>query len=113
MKQYLTGFITAVCLTASVFMFLGAGHTHDATEIEYSSYQYGGYGTLQSKLNEIDDKMTRGLAKKIYIAGKKANKNSKAVIDDILKDNSLGNRKNLEIENTLKFVNCQIFNIFH
>ena len=56
MKQYLTGFITAVCLTASVFMFLGAGHTHDATEIEYSSYQRAGYGTLQSKLNEIDDK---------------------------------------------------------
>ena len=56
MKQYFTGFFTAFCLTVSVFLFLGAAHTHDATEIEYSSSQYGGYGTVQKKLKEIDDK---------------------------------------------------------
>ena len=37
-------------------------------------------------LNQIDDKMTRGMCKKIYIFGKKANKNSKEVIADILKE---------------------------
>lgn len=31
-------------------------HTHSAEDIDYKSYAYGGYGTLQSKLNEIDDK---------------------------------------------------------
>jgi len=31
-------------------------HTHSAKEITYSSFQYGGYGSLQSKINEIDEK---------------------------------------------------------
>ena len=26
------------------------GHTHDATEIEYQSFSYGGYGSLQKGL---------------------------------------------------------------
>ena len=30
-------------------------HEHSAGEIKYNSFEYGGYGTLQSKLNEIDD----------------------------------------------------------
>ena len=35
-------------------------------------------------LNDIEDKMIRGSAKKIYMAGKRANKNSDDVIKDIL-----------------------------
>ena len=38
------------------------------------------------KLNDLEDKMIRGSAKKIYMAGKRANKNSKDVIEDILKE---------------------------
>ena len=37
-------------------------------------------------LNDIEDKMTRGSAKKIYMAGKRANKSSSEVIDDILNE---------------------------
>ena len=41
MKRYTIGLITGILLTASAFMFMGAttnqNHTHDATEIEYSS----------------------------------------------------------------------------
>ena len=34
-------------------------------------------------LNGIDDRMARGMAKKIYTAGKRANKTSKEVVDEI------------------------------
>ncbi len=37
-------------------------------------------------LNDIEDKMTRGSAKKIYMAGKRAKKSSSEVIDDILNE---------------------------
>ena len=37
-------------------------------------------------LNDIDDKMVRGSAKKIYMAGKRANKNSKEVLEDIMNE---------------------------
>ena len=37
-------------------------------------------------LNGIEDKMIRGSAKKIYMAGKRANKNSSEVVDDILNE---------------------------
>jgi len=37
-------------------------------------------------LNDIEDKMIRGSAKKIYMAGKRGDKNSKQVIDDILNE---------------------------
>ena len=59
MKRYSIGLITGVLFTASAFMFIGArsNHTHDATEIEYKSFQYGGYGTLQKKIKEIDSKV--------------------------------------------------------
>ena len=35
------------------------------------------------KLNDIDDKMIRGIAKKVYMSGKRADKKSEDVIDDI------------------------------
>ena len=35
-------------------------------------------------LNDLEDKVIRGSAKKIYMAGKRANKNSEEVIEDIL-----------------------------
>jgi hypothetical protein len=58
MKRYTTGLITGILLTASAFMFIGAAtnqnHTHDATEITFSSSSYGGYGTLQKKIRDID-----------------------------------------------------------
>ena len=31
-------------------------HTHSAKNITYKSFEYGGYGSLQSKIKEIDDK---------------------------------------------------------
>ena len=31
-------------------------HEHSAKDIGYQSFEYGGYGTLQLKLSEIDDK---------------------------------------------------------
>ena len=37
-------------------------------------------------LNGIEDKMIRGSAKKIYMAGKRANKSSSEVVDDILNE---------------------------
>ena len=37
-------------------------------------------------LNDIDDKMIRGSAKKIYMAGKRGNKTSQEVVDDILNE---------------------------
>ena len=37
-------------------------------------------------LNDIEDIMTRGSAKKIFMAGKRANKSSSEVIDDILNE---------------------------
>ena len=37
-------------------------------------------------LNELDDKMTRGSAKKIYMAGKRGDKNSREVIEDIMNE---------------------------
>tara|TARA_B100001142_G_C14032966_1_gene538869 strand:- start:477 stop:698 length:222 start_codon:yes stop_codon:yes gene_type:complete len=58
MKRYIIGLITGILLTASTFMFIGAttnqDHTHDATEIKYSSYTYGGYGSLQKKIKSLD-----------------------------------------------------------
>ena len=60
MKRYTIGLITGILLTASAFMFMGAttnqNHTHDATEIEYSSYDYGDYGSLQKKIKDLDEK---------------------------------------------------------
>ena len=44
----------------------------------------GGTGLFDLKLlNDIEDKMIRGLSKKVYIQGKKAEKTSSQVIDDI------------------------------
>ena len=56
MKRYTIGLITGVLFTASALMFIGAksNHTHDATEIEYNSFQYGGYGTLQKKIKDLE-----------------------------------------------------------
>jgi len=58
MKRYTIGLITGVLLTVSAMMFMGAAtnqnHTHDATEIEYSSYNYGDYGSLQKKIRDLD-----------------------------------------------------------
>ena len=52
-------------------------------------------------LNEIDDKMTRGLAKKIYIAGKKADKTSKEVVVDILGELEKNDKITDDIKNLL------------
>ena len=52
-------------------------------------------------LNEIDDKMTRGLAKKIYIAGKKADKTSKEVVVDILGELEKNDKMTDDIKNLL------------
>ena len=52
-------------------------------------------------LNEIDDKMTRGLAKKIYIAGKKADKTSKEVAVDILGELEKNDKMTDDIKNLL------------
>ena len=52
-------------------------------------------------LNQIEDKMTRGLAKKVYIAGKKANKNSKEVIGEILNELESNDKMNDDIQNLL------------
>ena len=56
MNRYSIGLITGVLFTASAFMFIGArsNHTHDATEIEYKSFQYGGYGSLQKKIKDLE-----------------------------------------------------------
>ena len=32
-------------------------HTHDADEINYSEYSYGGWGTLQKKIEDMDDEI--------------------------------------------------------
>ena len=52
-------------------------------------------------LNEIDDKMTRGLAKKIYIAGKKADKTSKEVVVNILNELEKNDKINESIRNLI------------
>lgn len=32
-------------------------HTHDATEIEYQSFSYGGYGSLQKEIKDLESKI--------------------------------------------------------
>ena len=53
------------------------------------------------KLNDIDDKMIRGIAKKVFMAGKRSGRSTKEVISDIkVAVNDLG-KMNEEIEKLL------------
>ena len=54
------------------------------------------------ELNAIEDKMVRGLAKKIYIMGKKENKNSNDVILNIVKELKDNNKMDESLESMLK-----------
>jgi hypothetical protein len=58
MNDYTKGILTGASLILCFFMFVGArvqgNHEHDTTEINYNSYTYGGYGSLQAKINELD-----------------------------------------------------------
>ena len=61
MQKYIIGLITGIFFTASFFMLVAAksmvDHTHDADEINYSEYSYGGWGTLQKKIEDMDDEI--------------------------------------------------------
>ena len=53
------------------------------------------------KLNDIEDKMIRGIAKKVYMAGKRSSKSSKEVISDIKNAINDSGKMNEEIEKLL------------
>ena len=53
-------------------------------------------------LNDIDDKMARGSAKKVYMAGKRGEKSSSDVLSDIREELNKTDMMNDEIENLLK-----------
>ena len=53
-------------------------------------------------LNDIDDKMARGSAKKVYMAGKRGEKSSSDVLSDIREELNKTDKMNDEIENLLK-----------
>ena len=61
MQKYIIGLITGIFFTASFFILVAAksmvDHTHDADEINYSEYSYGGWGTLQKKIEDMDDEI--------------------------------------------------------
>ena len=59
-------------------------------------------------LNDIEDKMVRGLSKKIYIQGKKAKKTSLEVIDDIENELSRANKLDEAIKNILTSIRASI-----
>ena len=64
MQKYIIGLITGIFFTASFFILVAAksmaDHTHDADEINYSEYSYGGWGTLQKKIEDLDDDKADG-----------------------------------------------------
>ena len=59
MQKYIIGLITGIFFTASFFILVAAksiaDHSHDADEIIYSEYSYSGWGTLQKKIEDLDD----------------------------------------------------------
>ena len=61
MQKYIIGLVTGIFFTASFFILVAAksmaDHTHDADEINYSEYSYGGWGTLQKKIEDMDDEI--------------------------------------------------------
>ena len=61
MQKYIIGLITGIFFTVSFFILVAAksmvDHTHDADEINYSEYSYGGWGTLQKKIEDMDDEI--------------------------------------------------------
>ena len=58
MNDYTKGILTGASLIFCFFMFVSAkmqgNHEHDTTEINYNSYTYGGYGSLQAKIKDLD-----------------------------------------------------------
>ena len=58
MNDYTKGILTGASLILCLLMFVGArvqgNHEHDTTEINYNSYTYGGYGSLQEKIKDLD-----------------------------------------------------------
>ena len=58
MNDYTKGILTGASLIFCFFMFVSAkmqgNHEHDTTEINYNSYTYGGYGSLQEKIKDLD-----------------------------------------------------------
>ena len=54
------------------------------------------------ELNVIEDKMIRGLAKKIYIMGKRENKTSSDIVVDIVKELKDNDKMNESLETILK-----------
>jgi len=58
MNDYTKGIVTGASLIFCFFMFVSArmqgNHEHDTTEINYNSYTYGGYGSLQEKIKDLD-----------------------------------------------------------
>ena len=54
------------------------------------------------ELNAIEDKVARGTAKKIYLSGKKSDKNANNIIDEISNKLKDLDKMNNEIENLLK-----------
>ena len=59
-------------------------------------------------LNDIEDKMVRGLSKKIYIQGKKAKKSSSEIIDDIEKELTKTNKLDDTVQGLLTSIRDSI-----
>ena len=55
-------------------------------------------------LNDIEDKMTRGLAKKIFIQAKRLNKNSLETVEDINSSLKKANKFTDDVESILNVI---------
>ena len=55
-KSFAIGVLSCVC----VLLFIGASsddHKHGAVDIEYHSFQYGQYGSVQKAIKDLEDKV--------------------------------------------------------
>ena len=98
MKRYTIGLITGILLTASAFMFMGAttnqNHTHDATEIEYSSYDYGDYVVLEGTgiydgVYKVKDTMSPRFTNRVDILRSRGSKHFKYTNVTLYKQDTL------------------------
>ena len=64
MKLDIKSFIIGILFTMNIFLIYGFSsivhdndHTHDSGDIDHSDYRYGGYGSLKSKIDDLEDEI--------------------------------------------------------
>jgi peptidoglycan hydrolase CwlO-like protein len=54
-KSFIIGILSTICIMLFMGFSSDDSHTHDATDIDYKSYKYGGYGSLQAAIKDLED----------------------------------------------------------